>query len=147
MALTGIRELHAPSPPSAAHALLILYNTPCSLGPRPKPTAGRITSAGVGLGLGPISRLHPAHAVLLTKAYNSTVCMTIIHEYGIPTRRHICLDPSWQKMLAEQPKKKYNLATTHPSVTGQTPKCAASGALDRRDWNHRRPTCFLPEHL
>ncbi len=26
MALGGTRELHAPSPPSAAHALLLLYN-------------------------------------------------------------------------------------------------------------------------
>ena len=31
--------------------------------------------------------------------------------------------------------------STHPSVTGQTPKCAASGAMDRRDWDHR--TCKL----
>ena len=37
----------------------------------------------------------------------------------------------------EKKKKRKHLATSHPSVTGQTPKCAASGALDGRDWNHR----------
>ena len=45
-------------------------------------------------------------------------------------------------------KKKYNLATTHPSVTGQTPKCKPQERwIGAGDWNHRRLTCFQPEHL
>ena len=45
-------------------------------------------------------------------------------------------------------KKNNNLATTHPSVTGQTPKCKPQERwIGAGDWNHRRLTCFQPEHL
>ena len=47
-----------------------------------------------------------------------------------------------KKEILMKKRGKINLATTYHSVTGQTPKCAASGALDRRDWNHRRLICF-----
>ena len=54
--------------------------------------------------------------------------------------RRLTKDKKKKRVNQKKKRKKNNLATTHPSVTGQTPKCAASGALDRRDWNHRRLT-------
>ena len=50
------------------------------------------------------------------------------------------------KKLEKKVRRKNNLATSHPSVKGQTPKYVAPGALDGRDWDHRRPTCFTTEH-
>ena len=50
-----------------------------------------------------------------------------------------------RKTNTKNKQKKYNLAT-HPSLRERSDtKCAASGALDRRDWNHRRATCFQPD--
>ena len=40
-------------------------------------------------------------------------------------------------------EKKTNLATTHPSVTGRTPKCKPQERwIGGGDWNHRRLPAF-----
>ena len=50
-----------------------------------------------------------------------------------------------EKGKKKKERKKNNLAT-HPSLHDRSDtEVAASGALDRRVWNHRRATCFQPD--
>ena len=51
-----------------------------------------------------------------------------------------------KKMNGKRKKRKKNNLATHPSLHDRSDtEVAASGALDRRVWNHRRATCFQPD--
>ena len=48
-----------------------------------------------------------------------------------------------EKKREKRKGKNNNLATTHPSVTGQTPKCKPQERwIGGGDWNHRRLPAF-----